>query len=255
VPENNELRHLSQTVTQKRKERFISMKREMFREILPVLVPCQPGEAHDGIANFILITESTESGRGTHSRSGPKVRLLRNRDISEQAIRKVLGPQDYELLTGTLDLKKGCETNDLLLQERAYQKLLPHLDNADLIGVVDQHGRTMPQFFAASGWAYVDVPKLATAPMQKARLVLWQCSGKFLPAIYCPNLRAAIFVRAFLTLQTCPHCGMIFIPNKGNVIYCSPAHSHAHRMARSRANKERRRLKKSMARNRAKGGL
>lgn len=188
------------------------------REILPILVPTQKGESHDGVANFYLIKE------GSLSRSGPKVRLLRNADISEQAIRKAISPADYELLTATLDLKKSCDTNDHLLAERAYPKLTPLLPPrpSDL------------KILAYGGWANVDVAKLATAPMEAARLVLWFASGKFIPAIYCPDLRTAIFVRAFLGLQTCPHCGILFLPEKENVIYCRPAHGHAHRMARSR---------------------
>ena len=200
------------------------------REILPVLVPCQSGEAHDGVANFILITERTETG--TQSRSGPKVRLLRNRDILDPAIRKVLNPTDYDLLTATLDLKKSRDTNDDFLAQKRYPKLRPFLPPRP----------SDPKM--AVPWAGVDVAKLATAPMQAARLVLWFVSGKFIPAIYCPDLRTAIFVRAFLSLQTCAHCGIVFGSEKENVIYCCPAHGHAHRVARMRAKKGRKYGKK-----------
>jgi len=194
------------------------------RQILPILIPAEKAEAHDGVANFYLIKE------GSVSRSGPRVRLLRNRDLSERAIRKVLGPEEYDLLTATLDLKRSRETGDSLLQGRAYGKLMPHLGFSGMD----------PKVFSYPGWANVHVPRLATAPMEEARVVLWFC-GRFIPAIYCPNLRTAIFVRAFLSFQTCPYCGIIFVPEKNNVIYCRPAHSHAHRMARLRA---RRRQKK-----------
>jgi hypothetical protein len=171
---------------------------------------------------------------------------LRNPDISEQAIRKVLSPTDYDLLLATLDLKKSRETNDPMQEKRsesAYKKLLPRLG---LAGFDD-----LPKILSTGGWANVHVPRLATPAMEEARLVLWGCSGRFIPAIYCPNLRTAIFVRAFLALQTCPHCGTVFIPEKENVIYCRPAHGQAHRMARSRYLKALRDGKRKQARKNA----
>jgi hypothetical protein len=195
------------------------------REVLPVLVPCQAGEAHDGVANFILVTERTETG--TQSRSGPKVRLLRNQDITDEAIRKALTPADYELLTATLALKKSFDTHDPLLAEKTYPKLFPLLPPRP----------SDPKL--AIPWAGVDVAKLATSPMQTARLVLWFVAGKFIPTIYCPDLKTAIFVRAFLSLQTCAHCGKIFGSESENVRYCTPAHGHAHRVARMRAKQRR----------------
>src|SRR5438067_1239668 len=95
------------------------------RQILPVLIPATKGEEHDGVANFYLIAE--RDVHGITARLGPPVRLLRNRDISEAAIRRVLTPQEYEFLTGTLDLKKAREKNDPLLHQRANQKLMPFL--------------------------------------------------------------------------------------------------------------------------------
>jgi hypothetical protein len=198
------------------------------REILPILVPCEKGEPADGIANFQLI----QVGKYV-SRSGPKVRLLKRQDISD--LRNALSVEDYELLTATLDLKKARETNNSLLQARAYPKLMVHLGWSEDLD---------PRVFTHPAWASVHVPRLATKPMDAARLVLW-CSGRsgqFIPAISCPDLRTAIFVRAFLSLQTCPHCGIVFLPEKENVIYCRPAHGQAHRVARMRAKQRRRKV-------------
>ena len=135
------------------------------------------------------------------------------------------------MLRATLELKKSRETNDSMQEkqaERAYSKLLPRL------GYAGFDGFDLAKFFSSGGWANVHVPLLATRPMEEARLVLWGRSGRFIPAIYCPDLRTAIFARAFLSLQTCPHCGIVFISEKENVIYCCPVHGQAHRMARSR---------------------
>ena len=204
------------------------------REILPILIPCEKGEPPDGVANFQLI----EEGGGVY-KSGGNVRLLRNRDILEGALRKTLNPEDYDLLTGILDLKEARETAtldlkkarikiDSLLLARAYQKLAKHLGWTDII-------RKYP--LPSAAWANVHVPRLATESMAAARLVLWYSKrlGRFIPAIHCPNLRTAIFARAFLTLQTCPKCGEVFLPDKKNRIYCRPAHGQAHRVARMRA--------------------
>jgi hypothetical protein len=201
------------------------------RETLPILVPVEAHQANDGTANFQQIKE------GDGLVSGPKVRLLRNRDITEQALRKTVSLPEYRLLTGVLDLKKARETGDSLLNDVANKKLEPFLDFPNAV-----------QSFSYLGWANVHVPRLATQAMQGARLVLWYSrnSGRFIPAIYCTDLKTAIFVRAFLTAQTCPHCGVVFLPPKNNVIYCRPAHSHAHRMARLRANRGRKKGRRNL---------
>jgi hypothetical protein len=190
------------------------------REILPILIPCKEGEPADGSGNFQLI----QVGK-YESRSGPNVRLLKRQDISD--LPNALSVEDYELLTATLELKQAHEINDSLQQARAYRKLMPHLGRRGLD----------PRVFTHPMWATVHVPRLATKPMEGARMVLWFSgrSRQYIPAIYCPDLRTAIFARAFLSLQTCPHCGIVFLPEKENVIYCRPAHGQAHRVARMRA--------------------
>jgi hypothetical protein len=210
------MRHTAQPTTQTQ-----TSTNKTSRRILPILFPCREGEAWDGVANFYLITTRDESG--TYSRSGPKVRLLRNSDYSDEAaIRKVLSTEDYDLLTGTLDLKRSRETADLALQERANTKLGYNKTELDR------------RLYSYPAWADVRVPEKATAPMDPARLVLWSQKGRYIPAIYCPDVKTAIFCRAFFNLQTCPHCGIVFFAENDNVIYCRPSHGHAHRMARAR---------------------
>lgn len=191
-------------------------KRRNQKPPLPVLVPCEKGEAHDGVANFYRITQAP----------GPKVRLLGNRDISDEAIKRTLSVEDQDLLYATLALKGARERNDSLFPRELCRKLMVHLGWPKDTDVT----------FA---WPNVHVPRLATKPMEDARLVLWFASGQFVPAIYCPEVRTAIFVRAFLSLQRCPHCGNIFLPDKQNRIYCRPSHGQAHRVARMRAKQKR----------------
>ena len=186
---------------------------------LPVLIPCKKGERHDGVANFYRITQAPAQ----------KVRLLRDGDISDEAIKRALSVEDQELLYATLALKGARERNDSLISADVYRKLMPHLGwPAD----------TDPKVFSYPGWANVHVPRLATETLKDAGLVLWFASGKFVLAIYCQDVRTAIFIRAFLSLQRCPHCGIIFLPDKENRIYCRPSHGQEHRVARMRAKKK-----------------
>jgi len=183
---------------------------------LPVLIPCEKGKKHDGVANFYRITRAP----------APKVRLLRDEDISEEAIRRALSVEDQELLQAVLALKGARERKDSLIPADLIRKVMVRLG----------WPKGMDVMFA---WPNVHVPRLATELLQEARLVLWYWSGKFIPVISCPDLRTAIFVRAFLTLQRCPHCGNIFLPDKENRVYCKPSHGQAHRVRRMRAKKGR----------------
>jgi uncharacterized C2H2 Zn-finger protein len=197
------------------------------RELLPVLVPMQPGERHDGVANFIRIVE--RHGTGTTTRSGPKVRLLRNRDLSNESITTNLSAKDRDLLFGALDLRRAYETDDQLLRQRAYQKLRPFLGNLN---------EFLGPFSEYAGWTHVHLPYLASEAIKATRLVLWFSRERgFSTAVYCPDMRTGIFVRALLNLNRCPHCGTVFVPTKNNQTYCSEAHGHAHRVARSRFRK------------------
>lgn len=179
---------------------------------MPVLIPCGKGRKGDGVANFYPIKQSP----------APRVRLLRTQDISDEAIKRVLSVEDQELLHATLALKAARERNDSLFPTELCRKLMVRLGWPKDTDV-------------AFAWPNVHVPRLATELMQDASLVLWYSSGRFIPAIYCKNMRAAIFIRAFLNLQRCPHCGTIFLPDKENRIYCRPSHGQAHRVARMRA--------------------
>jgi hypothetical protein len=192
-------------------------------KIFPVLIPTRKGERADGKANFLFI----KTADGVFQSGGP-VRLLTSQDISKEAIRAALTPEDHTTLTGALDLKDAILKNDVLARTRAYGKLMPRLGWA---------GVDPAAFATHPGWANLHLPRVASEPLDEARLVLWYAAkvGRFVPALYCPTLRSAIFARAFIDLRTCPHCGDIFFPGKENVVYCRPAHGHAHRIARMRA--------------------
>ena len=78
------------------------------------------------------------------------------------------------------------------------------------------------------------------------RIVCWYFKGAFRPAIYCPDLKSAVYIHTFLLapagevgFRTCPYDGEQFFQDRPNQEYCTPAHREAHRMARFRENKKR----------------
>lgn len=78
------------------------------------------------------------------------------------------------------------------------------------------------------------------------RIVCWYFKGAFRPAIYCPDLKSALYIHTFLLapigevgFRTCPYDGEQFFQDRPNQEYCTPAHREAHRVARFRENKKR----------------
>lgn len=86
------------------------------------------------------------------------------------------------------------------------------------------------------------------APDEYARVVLWLFDGKFIPAIFCQNIRVALYIHAFFlapageaSFRICPKCGKQFFQKRANQDYCCPPHREAHRVARLR-DKQRQKL-------------
>jgi hypothetical protein len=74
-----------------------------------------------------------------------------------------------------------------------------------------------------------------------AQIVLWWVDGRFIPAIYCFNMKTALYIHTFflapsggLGFRICPYCGEQFFQNRPNQDYCLPAHRENHRVARWR---------------------
>jgi len=72
-------------------------------------------------------------------------------------------------------------------------------------------------------------------------IVLWWMSGSFRPAIYCGDMKTALYVHTFfiapvggLGFRICPYDGEQFFQKRPNQEYCCPAHREAHRVARFR---------------------
>jgi hypothetical protein len=76
------------------------------------------------------------------------------------------------------------------------------------------------------------------------QLVIWWHKGRFVPAIYCPNLVVAYYIHTFFMApmgeigwRVCPWCSSPFEQNRANQGYCSNAHGIAYRMAKMRRRK------------------
>jgi len=86
-------------------------------------------------------------------------------------------------------------------------------------------------------YALNDEPSRSKPP----QIVNWYFGGNFRPAIYCEDLKSALYIHTFLLAPTgvvgfraCPYDGAHFFQDRPNQEYCCPAHREAHRVARFR---------------------
>jgi len=199
---------------------------KLSRQTIPLLVPCPPKEPHDGIANFYI--EKTPHGH----RSGPRIRLVTQKDLRDAELRKTLDQRELDLLIGAVMLRHGLEKRDEHERRHGFEKLMPWLDpGLNSAGLLDH-------FAGVPGHAVIKLSRAATQLVEDARLVLWfwPKQQRFTPAVYCPSLKTALFINSLLgRIRVCPYCATVFTTEKKNVDYCCTAHRDAHRMARWRA--------------------
>src|SRR5262249_15495439 len=92
--------------------------------------------------------------------------------------------------------------------------------------------------------------KSVSRELDSVRLVLWWSNNRFRPALYCPDLKTALFTFVLMRVVSgrgwgvCLHCGVFFIQKRSDQTYCTIAHREAHRVARWRASKANRSRKK-----------
>jgi hypothetical protein len=92
--------------------------------------------------------------------------------------------------------------------------------------------------------------QLMSEALDSVRLVLWSSEKQFRPALYCPELKAAVYTFLLMKIAAgrgwgvCPYCGQFFVQKRSNQNYCTIAHREAHRVARWRAMKVRQLKKK-----------
>lgn len=93
--------------------------------------------------------------------------------------------------------------------------------------------------------------ELMSRALDSVRLVLWHSGEQLRPAIYCPEIKHAVYVFLLMRIGrghgwgVCPHCGGFFFKRKrSDQNYCTIAHREAHRVARWRAAKKSRKGKR-----------
>ncbi len=226
---------------------------------LPVLVSASARES-EGVATF-----------GVEDRAPLYVRAFRDADL--RAARKHLGEHAAQRFTAVMRLKKALENpNDpIAIQEsiralaEANERLRSGPENplrapippevpASL--VVDfAHGNYPPRLIIERmehqlglrpgpkaskdpGWM---LSYVLSAELREVHLVLWWTKQRFKPALWCPDMKTAFYVRVLLGVVAgkgfcvCPHCEAWFVQDRPDQTYCSVAHREAHRVARWRA--------------------
>lgn len=162
------------------------------------------------------------------------VRALKDKDLdptSKQGkkIWQALSPKQRQNLLNTIELRRAVETRDLLALKKFCRFLTGGDDPKLLEAVLDSH---LPK------------DKLAESVSEdaaQARLILRWTGKRFLPALLCPDIATALYVRLLLgivggkALRVCPYCSKPFVQGRTDQDYCSIPHREAHRVRRWRA--------------------
>lgn len=201
------------------------------------------------------------------------VRVFTDDDI-KKALDRLQGDPNYLAI---LELMNALETRDPLALENArarFERLLEQkrkrADSPDArVGeVLSKLFKATPE--EAEDWFYgfelVDQEKndprwllssRLSDKLKGVRLVMWWTESRFLPALYCSDVSSAIYAKILLSklggrgFAVCPHCGVPFLQERSDQIYCSAAHRDAHRVLLWRKKKraaEQRKKKDALAR-------
>ena len=193
---------------------------------------------------------------------GP-VRVLQDKELDKNTERgrKLWGrlsKRERERLLALITFRKAMEEKDALAianLEAAYRSILAevlHLEASEL-GNAQSAIQTFARLYAKNSGPSTGTPqrilaKVLSNVLGKAQLVLWWKDNerRFLPAIYCPDVATALYVRALVkfvggkSFLVCPHCGGFFVQQRSDQDYCSIRCREAHRVARWREAKSRR---------------
>jgi hypothetical protein len=229
------------------------------KESFAILIPASPDEA-SGEATFQM-----EFG-------GPQfVRAIRLQELKKtaRALKGAAAAHFFALLA----LRGALETGDKLALanaeehlERAYQlreaenpPTDPELDRqlgevfAPSIGLSPKESlrylgglRSGPKAGENPSRLFsYEVSQAVGALLHNAQIVLWWMDGAFRPAIFCPDMRTALYLHTFFIapvggpgFRICPYDGEQFFQDRPNQEYCCPAHREAHRVARFRNEKK-----------------
>ena len=250
------------------------MQRDLYNSVthIPVLIPCGPGQDEDGMANFLH--EGALFNR---------VRILRDAELNmnTEPGKKLWGQiskRERQRLLALIAFRKAIEEKDALAianLEAAYRHILVEVLNlrqrstvnrdleASEVAKAQSAIHTWARWFAKESGPSTGAPQrilaeVLSSALGKAQIVLWwqDTKRRFLPAIYCPDVASALYVRALVkfaggrSFLVCPHCGDFFVQERSDQDYCSIRCREAHRVARWR--EQQRTTKRHRRRKRAK---
>jgi hypothetical protein len=228
-------------------------------EGIAVLLPCRPSE-QDGVATFLVelakltpvrrinVAEFTSARRlnealnsmedyeREHFRAvGSLLSALQSQDESALVRARQLVDKGFGLKHAS-DIKLGIvpAKQDDLEFGRLLLRVFGLQPGQEIEAIQRWSGyRFGPRSAADHGWL---LSQLMSVGLAAVRLVLWSSGNRVQPAIYCPDLKAAVYV--FLLTKkwgVCPQCGNFFVQKRPDQTFCTIAHREAHRVARWRA--------------------
>lgn len=215
----------------------------------PVLIPCK-ANAQQGLATFL----------GANPAEGfQPVRAFTDADLNRDRLAKTMAVAELKVVTALLALSQALEKKDRLAIRQARNDLLTALGRK---GRFEPDPATLKDLSLIDGIKPDEVQLAAlelcfarigeedekcmlswrlSEALDSVRLVLWWSGKRFRPALYCPDLKSALYtyvltrVSARRGLGVCPFCGVLFLKKRADQNYCSVAHREAHRVARWRA--------------------
>jgi hypothetical protein len=151
---------------------------------------------------------------------------------------------DRQEFQGVLALLGALNKNDQLAIANACELFLN--DDDPLIVALTKASASMNENYPKD-----ELKRRISKHLKGARLVLWQKGEQLLPAIYCPHMLCALYVRTLFSaigarrLAICPRCGEPFAQERPNQEYCSIRCREAHRVARFRERQKSKRNRKA----------
>jgi hypothetical protein len=229
---------------------LILMQRDTYKTVtLPILIRCG-SEKSEGMATFLT---GFESLRGVRSLTDED--FDRNSKVGLENW-KLLSDDDRKRFCGIAELIQAVRAKDSLAASTASQKL-QHLE-PDLVDALSQETFQLIVAFNEGTTTRPDANSFAgllsrtlSEATKTVALVLWRKGTEIIPALYCPTIGVAFYLRALMksssgtAFRICPRCGDPYLQQQSNQEYCSIRCREAYRVARWRANKERKKERPS----------
>ena len=224
---------------------------------IPVLVPCKAGE-REGYATF------------TAFNARKPVRSLRDADFQNEEVWRALPDHAREHWYATLHLVQAYgegEKREILrakqglakarkMRPRLKRRTQTDLEYSRLLGIdLDMIEGFKPPRHAEEDIRHLLSYEASRALHDRVQLVLWWSGKRFLLALYCEDIQAALYVGLLLrffgadtAIRICPQCGNPYVQvGRADQAFCSTAHRDAYRMARWRARTKKKQGRRPLA--------